>query len=123
MSLLEAVVLVAVHLERGDINERPLRVHHDLEAVSAERLGHRLLAEHVLQHLDEALFEVDLVHLGGRGDVLGRVDRVRLQHGRQHRVRVPGDDSELISGNGIIPYVVQEMSVYQISLRYLPNSI
>ena len=55
-----------------------------------------------LQHFDEALFEVDLVDLGGGGDVLGRVDRVRLQHGRQHRVRVPGDDSELISGNGII---------------------
>ena len=28
--LLEAVVLVAVHLQRGDVDERPLRVHHDL---------------------------------------------------------------------------------------------
>ena len=46
--LLEAVVLVAVDLQCGDVDERPLRVHHDLEAVPAERLGHGLLAEHVL---------------------------------------------------------------------------
>ena len=67
-----------VELKKAQLKKLQAHLTLTIREAYLKQLGHRLLAEHVLEELDEALLEVELVHLGVGGEVPVAQQRVQV---------------------------------------------